>query len=240
EGQEKLINKALTRFFTCCGIPFWVVKSPFFIDLLKNLNAVLSKCQELVTYFQNSHISGAQLRDEITNLFIKENDPQALNEKLRNYITSCEFWANIECLYKVLEPVKMAVKTVESSKVKFADVFLILIKMAITIKAIPMIKTTLERLEFRKSCIAFYNKRWAEFDTDFYLLAYFLHPKYCGKGLTCEVFQKILQKALNIWKLQGGGEISAQKLVAQIHNYDLQKPPYDSLFQDHLELPETW
>lgn len=39
QSQEKLINKALTRFFTCCGIPFWVVESPFFIDLLKNLNA---------------------------------------------------------------------------------------------------------------------------------------------------------------------------------------------------------
>ncbi|CAG8828038.1 19030_t:CDS:2, partial [Cetraspora pellucida] len=39
QGQEKLINKALTRFFTCCGIPFWVVESPFFVDLLKNLNA---------------------------------------------------------------------------------------------------------------------------------------------------------------------------------------------------------
>ncbi|CAG8591667.1 16032_t:CDS:2, partial [Racocetra fulgida] len=84
------------------------------------------------------------------------NDPQALNEKLKNYITSREFWANIECLHKVLEPVKTAVKTVESLK------------------------------------------------------------------------------------LQGEGENSARELVAQIHNYDLQKPPYDSLFQDHLELPETW
>ncbi|CAG8768859.1 10392_t:CDS:2, partial [Racocetra fulgida] len=40
----------------------------------------------------------------------------ALNEKLRNYITSYEFWANIKCLHKVLEPVKTAVKTVESLK----------------------------------------------------------------------------------------------------------------------------
>ncbi|CAG8523445.1 10767_t:CDS:2, partial [Gigaspora rosea] len=39
KNQEKLINYALTRFFACCGIPFWVIESPFFIDLLKNLNA---------------------------------------------------------------------------------------------------------------------------------------------------------------------------------------------------------
>ena len=32
---------------------------------------ILSKCQEFVTYFQASHISGAQLREEIVNTFIK-------------------------------------------------------------------------------------------------------------------------------------------------------------------------
>ncbi|KAF0522129.1 zinc finger bed domain-containing protein 1-like [Gigaspora margarita] len=32
---------------------------------------VLSKCQKFVTYFQNSHMSGAQLRNEINDLLIK-------------------------------------------------------------------------------------------------------------------------------------------------------------------------
>jgi len=171
---------------------------------------------------------------------IVANDSQALTEKLRSYITSREFWTNVECLRNVLEPVKVAVKTVESSSTKFADVFLVLIKMAVAIKAMPTIETTQTRLEFRKKCIIFYNKRWSEFDTDLYLLAYFLHPKYRGKGLVAEIFQRILRKALDIWKSQGGREKSARELVAQIHNYDLHKSPYDSLFQEHLELPETW
>ncbi|CAG8790068.1 3157_t:CDS:2, partial [Gigaspora rosea] len=147
------------------------------------------------------------------------NDPRSLNDKLRNYITSREFWANVECLYKILEPAKTAVQTVEESNTKIADAFLILIKIAIAIKALPTTETTLERLEFRKKCIIFYNKRWAEFDTDFYLLAYFLHPKYHGKGLTSEIFQKILQKALSIWKSQGGGENSALSNLAKLHAY---------------------
>ena len=37
--QRSLCNKALTRFFVCCGIPFSTVESPFFIDLVKNLCA---------------------------------------------------------------------------------------------------------------------------------------------------------------------------------------------------------
>ena len=112
--------------------------------------------------------------------------------------------------------------------------------MAFAIKAMPTMETTIERLEFRKNCIAFYNKRWAEFDTDFYLLAYFLHPKYRGRGLTSEMFERIFRKALIIWKSQGGGDNSARELIAQIHNYDLQNSPYHSVFQDHIELPETW
>ena len=38
-GQKQLCNRALTRFFVCCGIPFTTVESPFFIDLVKNLCA---------------------------------------------------------------------------------------------------------------------------------------------------------------------------------------------------------
>ncbi|CAG8827570.1 7320_t:CDS:1, partial [Racocetra persica] len=79
---------------------------------------------------------------------IAKDNPQLFSEKLKNYITSHEFWANVKCFYKVLELVKTVVKTVESSNIKVADVFLTLIKIAITIKAMPTMETTLERLEF--------------------------------------------------------------------------------------------
>jgi hypothetical protein len=36
-GQEQLCHKSLTKFFVCCGIPFWTVESPFFLDFCKNL-----------------------------------------------------------------------------------------------------------------------------------------------------------------------------------------------------------
>ena len=32
------INRALIKFFVCCGVPFQVIESSFFIDLLKELN----------------------------------------------------------------------------------------------------------------------------------------------------------------------------------------------------------
>jgi hypothetical protein len=37
--------------------------------------------------------------------------------------------------------------------------------------------------EFKKACIAIFNKRWKEFNIDIYMLAFFLHPKYRGKNI---------------------------------------------------------
>lgn len=37
-GYINQINRALVKFFVCCGVSFQIVESPFFIELLKMLN----------------------------------------------------------------------------------------------------------------------------------------------------------------------------------------------------------
>ncbi|CAG8454603.1 1807_t:CDS:2 [Dentiscutata heterogama] len=66
------------------------------------------------------------------------------------------------------------------------------------------------------------------------------HGHVAMKCLVSEAFQIIYQKALTIWKSLDGGDNSVRELIAQIHNYDFRLPPYNSFFQDHLELPEIW
>ena len=39
QGRVDRINRALIKFFVCCGVPFRMIESPFFIDLLKELNS---------------------------------------------------------------------------------------------------------------------------------------------------------------------------------------------------------
>jgi BED zinc finger len=39
QGRVDRIDRALIKFFVCCGVLFRVVESPFFIDLLKELNS---------------------------------------------------------------------------------------------------------------------------------------------------------------------------------------------------------
>ena len=49
-GYVNQINRALIRFFVCCGISFRIVESPFFVELLKLLNPLyMSPSRELLT-----------------------------------------------------------------------------------------------------------------------------------------------------------------------------------------------
>ena len=65
-------NKALTRFFVCCEIPFSVVDSPFFIDFVKSLCYEYKppKRTTLSTRYLNSEIADITLKieDELCHL----------------------------------------------------------------------------------------------------------------------------------------------------------------------------
>ena len=37
DDKQRHVIRALTKFFICCGIPFWIVENPFFVDFVKNL-----------------------------------------------------------------------------------------------------------------------------------------------------------------------------------------------------------
>jgi len=59
-------------------------------------------------------------------------------------------------------------------------------------------KISYQDLEFKKICTAIFNKRWKEFDTDIYILAFFLHPKYRGKKYYYYYLYSIVIKILHI------------------------------------------
>ncbi|CAG8733654.1 676_t:CDS:2, partial [Cetraspora pellucida] len=82
-------------------------------------------------------------------------------------------------------------------------------------------------IEFRKTCIQIYNRRWDEFDFEIFKLGYFFHPKYRGAGLQIGGFQIIAKAAINIWKSLGGGNKSAETLLTQMKNYREFIKPYD-------------
>ena len=141
-----------------------------------------------------------------------------------------------------------------------ASIFLELIKMAVAIKKIP-------NSNFKKKCIGIFNKRWAQFDTDTYLVAYFLHPKYRGKfnyfclfyllyfclfsffyfylamGIQDKAFRQLCLNAMKIWSKFGNNSVSCKILLSQFRKYSENKPPYDMDYideYDFLDTPELW
>ncbi|UZO14852.1 uncharacterized protein OCT59_006296 [Rhizophagus irregularis] len=155
----------------------------------------------------------------------------------KNLINDRQFWINVEQLRNLITPVKRAVKDVEFQGTILADVFIELVKMAIAVQDIPAPLND----QFRRDCIAIYNKRWKQFDTDLYLLAYFFHPTYRGDSLTHNTFKKVvLRKALEIWKQTGGGETSAKILKSQMSLYKNREPPFDDDFVESVDTVKNW
>lgn len=60
------------------------------------------------------------------------------------------------------------------------------------------------------------------------------------KGLHTNTFRIICKKALYIWKSLGGGDTSANELVAQLSNYSLKIEPYDFEFVPELHSVKNW
>lgn len=66
QGRIDRINRALLKLFICCGIAFHIVESPFFVDLLHELNAAYDPpSREL--------LANRLLEDELGNINSKIN-----------------------------------------------------------------------------------------------------------------------------------------------------------------------
>jgi hypothetical protein len=67
EARINRINRALVKFFVCCEISYRIVKHPFFIDLLKELNAGYDPPTQ-------EYLSGRLLETELCNVNEKMNE----------------------------------------------------------------------------------------------------------------------------------------------------------------------
>ncbi len=66
QNKVEMANRAIVRFFACCGIPFHVVENPFFVDLLRIL------CPGYYPPGRNT-LSGNMLNAEISHITTEIN-----------------------------------------------------------------------------------------------------------------------------------------------------------------------
>jgi hypothetical protein len=87
------------------------------------------------------------------------------------------FFDDLLALAFILHPIKLAISTLESQDCSLSDCFIGLVRLGAAIKKLPKN----DHHTFRQQAIAIFNKRFAEFDDDAYILCFFLHPRYDGK-----------------------------------------------------------
>ncbi|CAG8833043.1 37284_t:CDS:2 [Gigaspora margarita] len=108
---------------------------------------------------------------------IHNNNPDIVNTSVQAILRTRTFFDDLNALAFVLYPVKTAILTLESQDCSLADCFIGLVCLGMAIKRLP----ENDYHNFRQQAIAIYNRRFAEFDDDAYILCFFLHPEYSGK-----------------------------------------------------------
>ena len=75
-----------------------------------------------------------------------------------------------------LHPIKKSIAALESQSCTLSDCFTGLVQLGAAIKKLP----DADHHSFRRQSIAIFNKRFAQFNDDIYLVCFFLHPSYNG------------------------------------------------------------
>lgn len=104
------------------------------------------------------------------------NHSNYLNDKIKNIITSWNFFNELKVLAYVLKPLCNAVLALERRTADLSDCYLGLARISYAIKKVPRQFCN----SFRNYCINKINERFHEFDDDYYLLAFFLNPNFRG------------------------------------------------------------
>jgi len=88
----------------------------------------------------------------------------------------------LNALAFIFYPIKLTISILESQNCSLVDCFISLAYLGAAIKKLPMNDHRI----FRQQAIAIFNKRFAEFDDNTYILCFFLHPEYSGKKIFIE------------------------------------------------------
>ncbi|RHZ69728.1 hypothetical protein Glove_279g1 [Diversispora epigaea] len=115
------------------------------------------------------------------------------NLEVINLIKNDNFFIICNQIQSVWTPIKMCINVLESNTTILADCFIYIIKLTIAIYRLSNLNS------FKTPAIRIFNQRYMEFQHPAYLLCYFLHPLYRGRGLHNGIgFRKVVLIASKI------------------------------------------
>ncbi|CAH1770212.1 10910_t:CDS:2, partial [Entrophospora sp. SA101] len=163
------------------------------------------------------------------------------NDKVKHILGLRGFFHDVGLVTSVLLPLQKAILNLEGTNVNLADCFIQLVKLAVNINKISPEHGL---IEFRNHCIKAINNRWESFEIHPYLLAYFLHPLYCGVGLKSTIWPNLTKYAGEIfWNMnkKNHSNNKVAELIGQMANFKCSEERSEeelrSLVQGRLEIP---
>ncbi|CAG8483241.1 29306_t:CDS:10 [Racocetra persica] len=162
-----------------------ICKTPF-------ANRMLTRCNTVVSYFKRNHLAGNTLK-----ILAEENlveggglkrwirNSDNVNVSVQSILRTRAFFDDLNTLAFVLRPIKLAISIFESQNCSLANCFIGLVHLGAAIRRL----LENDYHSFWQQAITIFNRRFAEFDDDAYILCFFLHPGYTG------TFRRILLAA---------------------------------------------
>ena len=189
---------------------------------------------------------------------MNENPNLITNRTVKQILKLPFFFSDLKILVKILSPIRTAIMNLEAQSTTLADCFIQFVGLAAAIKKIPNLRIN----EFKNYCKQVFNKRWNDFNTDIYLLAYFLHPGYrgmyimkilinkyiwlinffilLGAGLRESQFQEIARIAIQIWKNEDYDEYECANLIAYMRLFRKKEDGFDLPYSFETDNPLLW
>ncbi|GBB97116.1 hypothetical protein RclHR1_02920001 [Rhizophagus clarus] len=184
-GKEDQINKALAKIFIKGG------------GLKSHTKTRWSTMWDCVSSIVRLELAFARVI-----LSEHEND---IKVRVKDILYDRNFYGIIA---SILHPLKVTVGCLESRTSTLTDCYIHLLSLAGAIY-----RMSNQNTQFKNYCIIKFNERFNEFSDDLFLLAFFLHPRYHGKGINPNKFRNITLKAAQIWKDMGHNQESYTPII---------------------------
>ncbi|GBB89019.1 hypothetical protein RclHR1_15660001 [Rhizophagus clarus] len=233
---------------------------------LEPIKKFINECGKINRYFSTSHASNALLKQGFTNMkiqggglqtwvktrwgslfmttdallraqpvfdwILREHATSITNSEIAALMEDESFFSTCRSVRSIWKPIKECINLLEANEATLSDCFIHLIKLAYAIYRLPSTNI------FKLFVINIFNCRFEEFLHPLYILAYYLHPYYRGKGLKDDAFHKAALATIEIWQNLGHTRKESEELIAQLRRFELRLAPFDLPYSPGLESPK--